>query len=89
MLKKLFNNRAREAMRKHNEQATAAGMQAREISSIGIHAKVIRADGTVEPERLVSYGHKNPLIHLTLAPLAYLNGAFWNWYYTRKRRLPT
>lgn len=86
MLKRLFNNKARQMMRKHNDKVEAGDLAARSISSLGIRAKVTRADGTVEPDRLVSYGHRNPLVHFICAPIAYLNGAFWNWYYTRKRR---
>jgi hypothetical protein len=89
MLKRLFNNTARQKMRAHNDRVEQHGLAARQISSIGLRAKVTRADGTEEPERLVSYGHRNPLIHVFCAPLAYLNGAFWNWYYTRNRRSPT
>lgn len=88
MLKRLFNNKARQHMRAHNAKIEA-GAVGRSISSLGIHAQVTRADGTVEPKRLVSYGHRNPIIHAICAPIAFLNGAFWNWYYTRKRRSPT
>ena len=87
MLNRLFNNKGRQALQAHNDK-TEAGAAGRSISSIGIHAKVTRADGAVEPERLVSYGHKNPIIHLICAPIAYLNGVFWNWHYTRNRRTP-
>jgi len=83
---KLFNNRARASLLNQNADA---GVNAKKAHSTSIRAKVIRSDGTVEPERLVSYGHRNVFIHMTLAPLAYLNGAFWNWYYTRKNRRTT
>lgn len=74
-LKRIFNNKARQSL---NGRA--------DVQSLSVRAKVTRADGTVEPERLVSYGHRNPFIHILLAPFAFANGAFWNWYYTHKRR---
>jgi hypothetical protein len=85
-LKKLFNNRTRQHMAAHNAGVESGEIVGRSISSIGVRAKVTRADGTVEPERLVSYGHRNPVNHLACAPFAYLNGWFWNWYYTHKRK---
>lgn len=82
-IKRLLNNTARQKMAEHNERV--AGTTTRQISSIGIRAKVTRADGRVEGDRLVSYGHKNFFIHVTCAPLAFINGAFWNWYFTNQR----
>lgn len=81
---KLFNNRARAAILEQNEKVDS-GLVARKAHSTTVRAKVTRADGTVEPERIVSYGHRNFFIHAAIAPLAFLNGALWNWYYTRKR----
>lgn len=86
-LKRLFNNTARQKMAAHNAAVAADTVSARQISSIGLSLKVRRADGTEEPERLVSYGHRNPIIHMVCAPVAFLNGKFWNWYYTRKRKI--
>lgn len=89
MLKKLFNNRARQAILEQNAKAEATAQPRAHHTTI--RAQVTRADGTKEPERIVSYGHRNPIIHAIVAPLAYLNGAFWNSYHERqsKRRLQT
>lgn len=83
MLKKLFNNRARAQLLANNAKAEEA--DAKKETSVSIRAKKIYADGTQDPERLVSYGHRNIIIHSICAPVAYLNGAFWEWYYTNQR----
>jgi hypothetical protein len=80
---KIFNSRARNELLKQNASASA---DAKKATSLTIQAKVFRNDGGVEAQRIVSYGHRNLFIHAIGAPLAYLNGAFWNWYYTRNRR---
>jgi hypothetical protein len=85
-LKKIFNNRARKAMTELNaRQIQEHGQFAKQVSSIGIHAKVMRADGRVEDGRMISYGHRNPVVHLIAAPVVFFNGWFWNWYYSRKK----
>lgn len=82
--KRIYNNRARTHMVQENAKAQESG--AREVASVGIRAKVIRADGSVGPDRLVCYGHRNVFIHAIAAPLAYFNGWLWERWYNRNRR---
>lgn len=82
MLKRIFNNRARAQLLNNNAKADAG---AKKEASVSIRARKTYADGRVDPDRLVSYGHHNLFIHSICAPVAYLNGAFWEWYYTNQR----
>jgi len=48
-----------------------------------ISAVVIKADGTRQDRGVISFAHKNPIINFIGAPIARLNGWFWERYYRR------
>jgi hypothetical protein len=64
------------------EQSGVTAAPERKWSTIS--AVVTRANGTVENRGIVSFSHRNPVINFFGAPLARLNGWFWERYYTRR-----